>query len=101
MTKKEMDSFVNIFKTNNWNDCIQWIENCWNTDYGTISVKTESTELTLELTTGGWSENEYLINIISNTLFWFLFWQESKRGGYYKFIYTKKINYESEKNNDN
>ena len=42
MTKEEMDSFVNIFKTNDWNACIQWIEDYWNTDYGTISIdKTE------------------------------------------------------------
>ena len=96
MTKKETDNFINIFKTNDWNACIQWIIDYWNTDYGTIAVKTEPTKITIELTTGGWSENEYIIDMLADTMFWFLFWQESKRGGYYKFIYTEKINYESE-----
>ena len=92
MTKEEMDSFVNIFKTNDWNACIQWIEDYWNTDYGTISVdKTERGKVIVELTTGGWNENEYIIDMITDTMFWFLWWQESKRGGYYKFIYTEKI----------
>lgn len=95
MTKKEMDSFVNIFKTNDWNTCIQWIEDYWNTDYGTISIdKTEQGKVIVELTTGGWSENEYIIDMLADTMFWFLWWQESKRGGYYKFIYTEKISYE-------
>ena len=97
MNEKELD----ILNSNDWNKCIQLIEDYWNTDYGTISVdKTEEGKIILELTTGGWSENEDLIDQIANTWFWFLWWQESKRGGYYKFIYTDKINYkESEANN--
>ena len=95
MTKEEMDSFVNIFKTNDWNASIQWIEDYWNADYGTIKLcKGKNGIQTLELTTGGWSENEYIIDMLVDTMFWFLWWQESKRGGYYKFIYTEKISYE-------
>ena len=95
MIKEEMDSFINIFKTNDWNTCIQWIEDYWNTDYGTILIdKTEQGKVIIELTTGGWSENEYIIDMLANTMFWSLWWQESKRGGYYKFIYTEKINYD-------
>jgi len=93
MNKKELD----ILNSNDWNKCIQLIEDYWNTDYGTCELCRErnGTE-TLELTTGGWSENENLIDQIAETWFWLLWWQESKRGGYYKFIYTEKINYESE-----
>ena len=59
MTKEEMDSFVNIFKTNDWNACIRWIEDNWNTDYGTFKIcKEKDGVTTIELTTGGGSENE-------------------------------------------
>ena len=97
MTKKETDDCINTFKTNNWDACIQWIKDYWNTDYGTFEICKEKNGITtIELTTGGWSENEYIIDMLADTMFWFLWWQESKRGGYYKFIYTEKINYESE-----
>ena len=38
MTKKETDDFINTFKTNNWDACIQWIKDYWNTDYGTFEI---------------------------------------------------------------
>lgn len=86
MTKEEKS----IFNTNDWNKCINIIKKYWNKEYGTISTdKTEDGRIIIELTTGGWSENEYIIDKICNTMFWFLWWQESKRGGYYKFIYTE------------
>lgn len=47
--------------------------------------------MTLELTTGGWSENEEIVDILYNKMFWFLWWQESKRGGYYKFVYSENM----------
>lgn len=81
---------ISILNTNNCNECIHIIEKHWNTDYGTISIdKTEEGTIIVELTTGGWSENEELINEIADTMFWFLWWFESKRGGYYKFKYIK------------
>lgn len=81
-----------MFNTNDWNKCMEILEESWNTDYGTISIdKTEEGKIIIELTTGGWSENEKIIDEICDTMFWFLWWQESKRGGYYKFIY-KEIN---------
>ena len=84
------------FNSNDWNKCVKIIWAYWNTDYGTCEIckEPDGTE-TLELTTGGWSENEEIINEIANTMFWFLWWQESKRGGYYKFIYREVIKYEN------
>lgn len=87
-----MENIDEVFNTNNWNECMRIIEEYWNTQYGTISIdKTEKGIIILELTTGGWSENEEIIDKISNTMFWFLWWQESKRGGYYKFVYKEVI----------
>jgi len=38
------------------------------------------------VSTAGWSGNEDLMQALSeNHVFWALWWQESKRGGHYKF----------------
>lgn len=86
MLSKEEISTLN---TNEFFECVSIIEKYWNQEYGTFDIESKEGIIILELTTGGWSENEELINELSNTMFWFLWWQESKRGGYYKFKYTE------------
>ena len=39
----------------------------------------------LELHTGGWSGNEDIIVALQGTMFWFLYWMKSFRGGHYYF----------------
>lgn len=90
MTKEELS----ILNTNDWYECINIIERYWNQDYGTFDIEGKDGIQILELTTGGWSENEKIIDILYNKMFWFLWWQESKRGGYYKFIYSEKMGVE-------
>lgn len=86
-----MENIDEVFNTNNFYDAVGIIQEYWNEDYGTLNIEGKDGVLTLELTTGGWSENEEIIDKISNTMFWFLWWQESKRGGYYKFVYKEVI----------
>lgn len=90
MTNEE----ISTFNTNDFQQGINIIEKYWNQNYGTFDIEGKDGILTLELTTGGWSENEEIIDILCNTMFWFLWWQESKRGGYYKFIYSEKMGVE-------
>lgn len=90
MTKEELS----IFNTNDFHEGVRIIEKYWNQHYGTFDIEGKDRIITLELTTGGWSENEKIIDILCNTMFWFLWWQESKRGGYYKFIYSEKMGVE-------
>lgn len=52
----------------------------------------------LKLHTGGWSDNEYIIRILCNTLFWAMYWEESRRGGHYKFDLTRVKDREEEIN---
>lgn len=87
MSKEEIE----IFNSNDFYSCVTVIEELWNDNYGSFEIEGKDGVTTLELTTGGWTENEEIINIISDTMFWFLWWQESKRGGYYKFVYKEVI----------
>lgn len=90
------DEEIDKLNTNIFNYGLDIIKKYWNCDYGSLEVckEKENGNITLELTTGGWSENEEFINELSETWFWFLWWQESKRGGYYKFVYSEEIQYE-------
>jgi len=40
---------------------------------------------TLELHTGGWSGNEQIIDVLSQTLFWKMYWRKSEAGGHHYF----------------
>ncbi len=89
---------IGILNTNDFHKCVSIIEKHWNTDYGTIEIQEDSGSTILELTTGGWSENEKIIDILCNKWFGFLWWQESKRGGYYKFVYSEMMGVENTDN---
>ena len=89
MNKEELA----ILNSNDWYECVGIIEKYWNDDYGIFNIEGKAGIQTLELTTGGWLENEEIIDQLSGTFFWFLWWQESHRGGYYKFVYTEVIRY--------
>lgn len=93
MNKEELSTF----NTSDWGKCIGILEKYWNKEYGTFDIEGKDNNITLILTTGGWSENEEIINLISNTMFWLLWWQESRRGGYYKFKIVDKIEFERSK----
>jgi hypothetical protein len=56
----------------------------WNADT-TMKYTQEGDSWTLELHTGGWSGNEEIYDALSGTLFYFMYWQKSTRGGHYYF----------------
>jgi len=67
---------------------IEKLESVWHGDYGrmTVSKREDGKAVVLELATGGWSENEEIILAMKmNYVFWSLYWVESSRGGYFKF----------------
>lgn len=67
---------------------IEKLESVWDSDYGrmTVSKREDGKAVVLELATGGWSENEEIILAMKmNYVFWSLYWVESNRGGYFKF----------------
>lgn len=76
---------------------IELIHSAWNHQYGAMRRKEENDELRedeklemLELVTGGWSGNEDVMEaVLSNKWFNYFCWEESRRGGYYKFELKK------------
>jgi len=58
----------------------------WNEDYGSLTHHVwNSNKQCIVVHTGGWSKNEEIIQRLSQTMFWILYWQVSKRGGHYIF----------------
>ena len=65
-------------------DLLDYIEELWWCDNTGFLLKGKR-KLRLELHTWGWSGNESVINALQKTMFWFLCWQKSIRGGHYYF----------------
>jgi hypothetical protein len=63
----------------------------YDNSYGSMIISHIDNSTQIELITGGWSENEAVIEAIQESMFWTLYWEESKRGGYYKFIVPEII----------
>lgn len=79
----------------NYNDFIglmEFVETIWDSNYGSFTVSEGSYEVgklktkKYRLTTGGWSDNETILQAIQNNdLFWLSCWESSSRGGLYVF----------------
>ena len=58
-----------------------------------VIIEKRKNKTILELHTCGNSDNEAIIEILSTTMFWHMFWDKSVRGGHYYFIIDKNIKY--------
>jgi len=67
-------------------------------DYISITTQPDGTEkksrskyITLQLSCGGWSGNESIMTALEkNEWFYCFYWEESRRGGHYKFEIRKE-----------
>jgi len=70
-------------------DLIHHLEDIWwKSDWGFKLKNGRNTGKKIKrlfLSTGGWSGNEIIIDCLTKTDFWTLFWEQSKRGGHYIF----------------
>jgi len=55
-----------------------------------VKITSDEDKYVVEFITSGWSGNESLIGALQGNFFWMLYWEESRRGGYYKFIVPAK-----------
>jgi len=73
-------------------ELLSFLESLWHWPSYIIRIEKEK-KIYLELHTGGWSGNESIIDALSNTMFWHIYWQKSERGGHYYFtipLYNKE-----------
>jgi len=87
-TKKELDYIKNydLLKIQSFKPLIIFLRSIWwQANWGFKFNKYD-----LELHTGGWSGNEEIISVLQNTIFWFLCWEKSIRGGHYYFKIYKE-----------
>lgn len=77
---------------------IFFLEDIWWNAYPLIKLKGKRV-IHVELHTGGWSGNEDIIKVLRETMFWLMYWQQTKRGGhyYFKFPFPKGTIVEKER----
>jgi len=74
---------------------LEFISLFWDFNYGDMNYTlppsgTNDKEFSVEFHTGGWSENETVIQALSQSWFWKIFWWKSERGGHF-WLKVKKI----------
>ena len=79
---------VTTYEVNNTNfhDLMDYIKSIWwSPDWG---WKRDGD--TYHISTGGWSGNEDIIGaLMHNTMFWMLYWKQSRVGGHYIFSMSR------------
>lgn len=93
----EYPTKAELKKIREWNylkpmELIEYIRPYWK-KYGNMKI-TGKKVINLQMSTGGWSGNESIIEALNsiNNLFFTLWWQKSERGGHYWFKIDLKIN---------
>lgn len=72
--------------TTNFESVLAYIESAWwMSDWGFIRKRSGK----VELHTGGWSDNEVLVQWIKTTMFWMMCWEMTRAGGHYYFQMPK------------
>lgn len=78
-THSDFNEFLDFIKSVWWSPDWGWHESKGKDDFTKKPIRI------LSLSTGGWSGNEDIIDAMSHTWFWMLYWKESRRGGHYTF----------------
>ena len=90
-TDDELEKVKNWDAVSDPHGLVDFLESVWHwPDWG-IRKEDGETEfsqkrcLKLFLSTGGWPDNEFIIEVLQSNSFWSLFWVSSRRGGHYEF----------------
>jgi hypothetical protein len=75
---KEEGSNLNVFQL------IETLQELWRWENYIDFHKTDK-EWSLQISTGGWSGHETVMSELEGSLFWFMHWQKSLRGGHFWF----------------
>ena len=74
---------IQVWPTEDFRGLMEYVRSLWwNADWGW----TQGMEDHYQISTGGWSGNESIIEALEmNSLFWSMCWVSSRRGGHYEF----------------
>lgn len=93
------DSEVNIDYLKNFTKCtdedyinkfLDILRALYNLNFGKIDIKRTRRTIWVKVITGGWSENEEIVDALGQSMFWMCFWERSERGGLHLFKINKK-----------
>jgi hypothetical protein len=90
-TDAVLDKITNWSHTDKFVHLMEFVKDIWwAADWGWREYNTKDynnrDEITYDISTGGWSGNESIINALQdNRLFWMCCWEQSNRGGHYIF----------------
>ncbi len=91
------DELKKIQKLKDYTKLLEHLESIWHWSewgfvkrWGFVTFPKRKKVLKLELHTGGWSGNEDIIQRLTETDFWLLFWVRSDRGGHFYFEIPNK-----------
>ena len=86
MKDKKLDAIGKAAKEADVEELIYLLNDYWiYKDRIVYKKNLETKKWSLYLSTGGWSDHEEVIGILEGSLFWFMYWQKSERGGHYWF----------------
>lgn len=78
----ELNTITTWASQKGYKELMEFVQSIWTFD-NYFEVKEDGL---YELHTAGWSGNEEIIYALEqNEMFWIMCWQESRRGGHYKF----------------
>lgn len=86
-TEETLETIKNWDSKDGFRELLRFVETAWKWGDAYVETLEDKDENTIILFhTVGWSGNEDLIFALKqNTLFWSMCWQESRRGGHYRF----------------
>ena len=68
---------------NNPYEIVDYIFSIWH--WGEMMGKFDRETGCFEISTGGWSGNESIIDALKKSFFWVMYWYQSRTGGHYWF----------------
>lgn len=85
-TKKALEK-IKSWNSHDVDGFLDFLKSIWWWEYGYILKGKNIRRLYLH--TGGWSGNEDVIEVLLSSWFGWCYWEESRRGGHYKFVIRK------------
>lgn len=87
VTDEELERIATWPHEQGWRELLAYVHDCWwAADWGWSAPEPDEEGLRYQISTGGWSGNESIIDALQgNEDFWHECWYSTRRGGHYIF----------------